>query len=195
MPRASQQRRPEAIHRPVIRFRFNPAKAYEAIVWMLTQAGSDGRVDLHTALKACYFADKSHLSEYSRPIFGARYLAMPYGPVPVEIYDILKGEPLWLWEIGIDDVPWRLRERGTIVPTNSMPAPNLGKFSPSDLRHLELGFARARKMTFNQRTRATHGLDWQKANLGWIDYADMIEGPDREAKIADLRDISGRIVL
>lgn len=46
-----------------------------------------GEVDLHAALNACYFADKSQLNEHLQPIFGATYRAMKYGPVPVEIYE------------------------------------------------------------------------------------------------------------
>ena len=82
----------------MIKFRFNPRKAYEGILWMLSQA--NGRRDLHAVLKACYFADKSHLNEYGRPVFGARYQAMPYGPVPLQIYEMLKGEPHWYRNLG-----------------------------------------------------------------------------------------------
>jgi Protein of unknown function (DUF4065) len=161
---------------------------------MLSRA-ADRRLDLHTILKTCYFADKSHLNEFGRPIFGARYRAMKYGPVPVEIYEILKAEPLWLWEIGVDTLPWEIRGRGEIVLTHSLPETNLGVFSESDLHHLQAAFERTPHMTFNQRTRETHGRDWQRANLGLMDYADMIEGPDREQRIEDLRELAPRLVI
>lgn len=178
---------------PMIRFRFNADKAYQAILWMLGEAAP---LDLHAVLKACYFADKTHLNEFGRPVFGARYRAMKYGPVPLEIYEMLKGEPLWLWEIGKDEFPWRLRGRGRIERVGKLPRPNLGVFSESDLEHLKTGFARARAMTFNERTRETHGRDWQRANLGIMDYADMIEdGPDRDERIEDLRGIAPRMVI
>ncbi len=179
----------------MIRFRFNAEKAYQGILWMLNRAGG-GRLDLHTALKACYFADKSHLNEYGRPIFGVQYRAMKYGPVPLEIYELLKGEPIWLWEVGLDSFPWRLAGRGTIIPDGNLPTPNLGVFSQSDMRHLEAGFERASGMTFDARTRETHGEDWRRANLGMMDYADMIEdGPDRRERVDDLRRLALRIVL
>ena len=177
----------------MIRFRFNADKAFQAILWMLDEAAP---LDLHAVLKACYFADKSHLNEYGRPVFGARYRAMKYGPVPLEIYEMLKGEPYWLWETKQADFPWHVCSQGRIEPIGALPRPNLGVFSESDLEHLKAGFDRARRMTFNERTRETHGRDWQKANLGIMDYADMIEdGPDRDEKIEDLLGVAARMVI
>jgi hypothetical protein len=177
----------------MIRFRFNAEKAYQAILWMLGEADP---LDLHAALKTCYFVDKSHLNEFGRPVFGARYRAMKYGPVPLEIYEMLKGEPLWLYETGQDAFPWRVRGRGRIERVGELPRLNFDVFSESDREHLEAGFARARSMTFNERTRETHGRDWQRANLGIIDYADMIEdGPDRDEWIEGLQGVAARMVI
>jgi uncharacterized phage-associated protein len=38
-----------------------------------------------------YFADRKHLEKYGRFICGDSYVAMKHGPVPSEIYDILKA--------------------------------------------------------------------------------------------------------
>ena len=72
----------------MITFRFRPVKVIEAVSWMLRTAKSDPtdpaeQLDLHTILKTCYFADKRALNEIGRPVFGAKYIAMRYGPVPV----------------------------------------------------------------------------------------------------------------
>ena len=83
-----------------------------------------------------------------------------------------------------------------IVPEKGLQKPNLGVFSESDLEHLERGYNRASRMTFNERTRETHGPDWRRANSGDMDYADMLEaGPDRDEKIAELREIASRLVV
>ena len=88
-----------------IRFKFAAQKAYAAIHWMVSQ---NYEIDLHTSLKACYFADRSHLNERFRPIFGATYRAMKFGPVPLEIYEMMKGEALWKAELSIGQFPWEL---------------------------------------------------------------------------------------
>lgn len=162
----------------VIRFRFNPAKALAAIHWMV---GEQPGLDLHTGLKACYFADKHHLNEYDRPIFGATYRAMRFGPVPLEIYEMMRGEPLWLPETGIDRYPWRLDGYRLTMAGNA--APDLSILSDTDFEAVETGFRRARSMTFDARTAATHGLDWQRAELGIMNYEDMIEDSDRKPEI------------
>lgn len=100
-----------------IRFKFSAVKAFVAIQWMLQQRQ---RLDLHAILKTCYFADKAHLNEFGRPIFGATYRAMRFGPVPIEVYEMLKGESLWLAELETDRYPWVL-EGYTIRLTDNAP--------------------------------------------------------------------------
>ena len=168
---------------PPIRFRFRPQKALAAIHQMLVWAREDARgpLDLHTILKACYFADKAHLNRHWRPIFGATYRAMAYGPVPLEIYELVKGEPLWIAELGRDDVPWRREGCRLILTSNDQPA--LEHLSPSDQEALATAFRKARGLTFNARTAASHDQAWERARLGLIRYEDMIaeDNPDREA--------------
>jgi hypothetical protein len=175
---------------PVHHLRFRPAKAFAALRQMLAWAQQDGRgpAVLHTLLKACYFADKWHLNAHWRPVFGATYRAMPYGPVPLEIYEMAKGEPLWLGELGRSDYPWRL-EGFRVVATGNEPL-DIRSLSPSDLKALQDGFARARTLTFDERTAASHDLAWHRAKHGCMDYADMVEeaNPDREAILEALYD-------
>ncbi len=171
--------------REPIRFRFAARKALQAVDWMLSRHRS---LDLHAILKACYFADKEHLNRHGRPIFGASYRAMRYGPVPVEIYELLKGEPLRIREAGVERLPWRLE--GYHVRRRSNREPELSALSASDRECLERALARSVAMTFDERTAATHGPDWQKARMGWIDYRDMVDedNPLRAAIIEELED-------
>lgn len=178
-----------------LRFRFAPRKALAAIGWMLQKAAPHP-LDLHTVLKTCYFADREHLNAYGRPIFGARYRAMRYGPVPVEIYEMLKGEPIWLAELDRERVPWNLEGYRITSSTNeAWEEPRV--LSKSDLQALEAAFSRARSMTFDERTAASHGPDWQKAELGWMRYEDMIDedNPRRAEILEDLEDVDWRLVL
>jgi hypothetical protein len=178
----------ERVQRPIA-FKFAPAKARAALLWMLDQ---NERLDLHTVLKACYFADKTHLNEHQRPIFGATYRAMRFGPVPVEIYEMVKGEPLWLPELEADHYPWELRGH-YLWRTKNEPA-DTSYLSKSDMRALEEGYRRSIGMKFNERTAATHGPDWQAADMGIMRYEDMLEDSPRKKKlIAYLRE-AGRFV-
>ena len=150
--------------------------------------------DLHTVLKACYFADKAHLNKYGRPIFGATYRAMRFGPVPVEIYEMAKGEPIWLAELNANHYPWRLDGFRLSLTENA--EPDLDVLSEFDLEELQLAFAQSRLMNFNERTAATHGPDWQAADLGYMRYEDMIdESPRKPEMVEYLRETSRFIRL
>ncbi len=173
----------------VIRFKFSPRKALAAIHWMVCEQQS---IDLHTLLKSCYFADKEHLNEYNRPVFGAVYKAMKYGPVPIEIYEMAKEEPLWLAELQLDRYPWRLT--GYRVQLCDNEEPNMEALSSSDMKALRFGFQKSLNMTFNERTAATHGPDWAAAALGFMRYEDMIDETARKDEIVSyLKENSNRI--
>lgn len=165
-----------------IRFKFAAEKAFAAIHWMVSQRQS---LDLHAALKSCYFADKTHLNEQRRPIFGATYRAMKFGPVPLEIYEMMKGEALWKAELGREQFPWELS--GFRLRLSANYAPNLDTLSDTDIEHLRRGLNISTSMDFTERTEATHGVDWQRANLGLMRYEDMLEdGPQKAAIISYL---------
>jgi len=152
--------------------------------WMLGQVSS---CDLHTVLKACYFADKTHLNENNRPIFGATYRAMKFGPVPLEIYQMAKGDPLFLAELQADSYPWKLQGYHLRLDTNG--SPDTDVLSETDMAAISSGFTRSSKMSFDERTLATHGHDWQVANLGIMKYEDMIdETPNKAEIVAYLRE-------
>jgi Protein of unknown function (DUF4065) len=164
----------------MIRFKFSARKARAAIHWMLHESAG---ADLHTILKACYFADKSHLNRHGRPIFGATYKAMKFGPVPLEIYEMAKGEPYWLAELEVSRYPWRLD--GYTLSLTENCEPDLSALSESDLEELRGCFVRSLSMTFNERTSATHGPDWQAAELGFMRYEDMIEESPKKDELVD----------
>ncbi|TWH01417.1 uncharacterized protein DUF4065 [Ochrobactrum sp. J50] len=166
-----------------IRFKFSPEKAKEALHWMVARQPG---IDLHAALKAFYFADKAHLNRYFRPIFGATYRAMKFGPVPLEVYEMAKSEALWLAETGEERFPWRLDGYRLILEGNDQP--DMDVFSETDVECLEEGFEQSIRMNFTDRTAATHGKDWQAANLGTMRYEDMIDEniEHRDAIIKDL---------
>jgi hypothetical protein len=166
----------------LIRFRFAAEKALSAIHWMANEQPS---LDLHTMLKSCYFADQALFNKDNRPVFGATYRAMKFGPVPLEIYEMAKGEPIWLAQMGIDRYPWRLEGFRLQLDTNQ--GPDLDVLSAGDFRALKDGFELSRHMNFTTRTAATHGKDWQAAKLGMMRYEDMIEDEtDKAARVADL---------
>lgn len=70
-----------------VEFEFDFAKAREAILYLASR--SSNGVEKLTAAKLLFLADKYHLVRFGRPITGDRYFAMPMGPVPTTILDLL----------------------------------------------------------------------------------------------------------
>lgn len=174
-----------------IRFKFSADKALAAIHWMICKRPG---IDLHTMLKACYFADKAHLNEHNRPIFGATYRAMKFGPVPLEIYEMAKSDPIWLAELGINTYPWRLD--GYCLSLVQNKEPDLDVLSESDVQALKAGFDLSSHMSFDARTAMTHGKDWQAAELGIMRYEDMLDDtPDKPDRVAYLKETAPFIRL
>lgn len=182
----------------MIQFRFNPIKALQAVEWMLAEAGA--AVDFHTILKTVYFADKAMLNAHGRPIFGATYRAMNYGPVPLEVYEMLKCEPIWLPELALNDYPWE-REGFKTSRKRSRNAPPDTDYIPArEMEAIAAAFDKCTAMTFNERTRETHGMDWVEGTRRpgeRMAYEDMIapDHPSRDDLIEELETMGPRIAL
>lgn len=95
---------------------------------------------------------------------------------------MMKGEALWKAELGVDQFPWELTGYRLRLIANS--EPDMGSLSDTDMEHLARGLEKSRGMNFTERTDATHGSDWQNAELGNMRYEDMIdESPEKESII------------
>jgi hypothetical protein len=68
-------------------FPFEFEKALEALVYLASRDIPD--FDKYKAGKLLFLADKYHLVKYSRPITGDTYFAMPHGPAPTTILNLL----------------------------------------------------------------------------------------------------------
>ncbi len=183
-----------------IKFCFAPKKCLQAVQWMLVTANES--LDFHTILKTAYFADKRRLNEHRRPIFGDAYRAMNYGPVPVEIYEMLKCEPYYLPELELDEYPWeRKGYRVSLTDSGRLDEIlNPTDLSKNDMNILAEEFERSRGMSFNQRTAETHRMDWVKGFRrldNRMAYEDMIadDHPDREEVLQYLTAMGHRFVL
>ena len=141
-----------------IRFKFAPDKAWDAIHWMVIQRPN---IDLHTLLKACYFADKEHLNKHGRP----------FAPVTT-----LQG-----YDLGQDRYPWGIDGYRLSLLDNAEPL--MESLSDSDKEEIAAALKKSMAMSFTQRTAATHGRDWQSARLGMMNYEDMIEESEEKTDL------------
>ncbi len=132
-----------------IRYSVDIHKAIEVLLYVANQVP-----DTYNALKVIYFADKHHLGEYGRLIYGDDYVAMRLGPVPSLAYDIVKkmrGDGAsWLT---LPKSPDFSVEGNNIVPNRT---PELDLLSESDIESLNKAIEQYGKMSFGELRDISH---------------------------------------
>ena len=71
-------------------FKMDIRKAIEATA-VLLRLTPNRAMDRKRLLAFLYLADRKSLERSGRPIVGGRMVAMPYGPIHSEVYDLIKG--------------------------------------------------------------------------------------------------------
>jgi uncharacterized phage-associated protein len=72
-----------------LQFKMNWDKAVEAVHYL---ASIHPGISPFFILKIFYFADKEHMADWGRSICGDSYVAMENGPIPSNVYDLVKRE-------------------------------------------------------------------------------------------------------
>jgi len=76
--------------------KFDQRKALHAILFVVTHFPKPANV--YNVLKCLYYADRKHMQEYGRQIYGETFYAFEHGPVPSAAYEIIKyanGHAKW----------------------------------------------------------------------------------------------------
>ena len=137
---------------------FDRDKALEAILFI---AKSLQNSTFHSISKMFYLSDKLHLQEYGRMIFGDRYIAMEYGPVPSAIYNMMKvaakkqsNNVEWS-EIIQDALNVRHSREG--LPKRDC---DMDMLAESEVECLQKTIAKYGKKTFGELIDITHDSAW-----------------------------------
>jgi uncharacterized phage-associated protein len=72
----------------MFRAQFDQRKALHAMLFVVTHLPKPANV--YNVLKCLYYADRKHLQEYGRQIYGETFHAIEHGPVPSAAYEIIK---------------------------------------------------------------------------------------------------------
>lgn len=155
-------------------FLFNKEVSINAIMYILSKFG--GMCDMHKICKILYFADRMHLSRYSRSITGDEYIRMQYGPVPSHVDDMFKavrGDSFFsdTSEAEVLKEYFSFYNRYTVQQKKQ---PDMDYLSETDIECLDESIAQCKDMSFNELTEFSHGLAWQNTS------------PDREIAVEDI---------
>ncbi len=136
------------------------------LLYILTHS-NDSKRDIYSLVKAAYYAQQNHLAQYGTPLFKDCICALPFGPVPSNIYNVLKmasGDSNELNYHRSDDM--YLASDAINFESGLYSAkedPNMDFLSKSDIESLNYGIEKVAKMSFNQIKEDTHGKEWNRA--------------------------------
>ena len=136
------------------------------LLYILTHS-NDGQRDIYILVKTAYYAQQNHLAQYGTPLFKDCICALPFGPVPSNIYNVLKmasGDSNELNYHRSDDM--HLASDAINFKSGRYSAkedPNMDFLSKSDIESLNYGIEKVAKMSFNQIKEDTHGMEWNRA--------------------------------
>lgn len=143
---------------------FSPEHSLEVILYI---SGKLKEATIHEVLKIIYFSDKLHLSKYGFLASGDEYVAMDFGPVASNIYNLIKaarGEqssyinPLFY---RIVDGSFEIAEdKKTIIVHRD---PRVEYLSTAETECFNDAIQQFGGLSFKQRTDLSHDKAWKNA--------------------------------
>lgn len=132
----------------------------EALIYVAKRTTGN---DLYTALKTLYAADKRHLENHGRLIYGETYNALPKGPVPDAAYDtvkFLRGDQMFC-ALGESAARAALKLEGNqrLVPLRDA---DLTKLGAEAVQSLEAAIRYFANSNFGQVMTATHDTAYER---------------------------------
>lgn len=157
-----------------IKFRIDYKKAIETLTWL---ANKKPGIDIYHIAKVLYYAEKTHLNRYGRPVIGDTYISMSYGQVPSGVRDLITRNS-WLDENDLKYFSNSLTvDKKTSRKLTALRKPKLKYFSETDLECLEEALEKYGDMPFNELKEISHKeKSWYSTALNEpIDYMLMID--------------------
>lgn len=136
----------------------NVPKIVSAISFVIAESQRLGQnFTQYQIVKALFFADKSHLNDYGRPITFDNYCAMYHGPVPSFAYDLLKGNSRAIQKTG-GRLPWTMKKgQGSAFHYAINPSKcDFEPLSSSDKQALVTSIKTIKKLGFSGIRTLTH---------------------------------------
>lgn len=154
--------------------KFDQRKALHALLFVVTHVPKPANV--YNVLKCLYYADRKHLQEYGRQIYGDTFYALEYGPVPSGAYDIVKyvsGRAKW--DLNFPEALGLLEARGDHLGARGEPDTEL--LSRSDMACLLDAARKYGTMPFGKLKKLSHqGKAFEHADAnGEMKLADLVE--------------------
>jgi len=136
-----------------MRFSVNPEKAAEALAFVAREA--PGLSQKYLA-KIFFYAEKWHLNRFGRPVVADTYIAMPQGPVPSTIRDLVLAKWDWTDKPENYDALIEIREDNGLKKAFSKGDAPLNRLSKTDMSCLREAIAFCKPMSADELSNVSH---------------------------------------
>lgn len=138
----------------------------KAVVLYIIQNSSPERCDVYSIVKTAFYAQQIQLAQSGVPLFKDEICALPFGPVPSDVYDILKiarGDQSQIEfhkndglidvaaVVGFDAEQFTAKE-----------SPDMDYLSASDIEAIDSAIKKVAAMSFDDIKEDTHSEEWNR---------------------------------
>ena len=138
----------------------------KAVVLYIIQNSSPDRRDVYSIVKTAFYAQQIQFAKSGVPLFKDDICALPFGPVPSDIYDLLKiarGDQSvkeFHEKDGLAEVASSISFDSECF--SSKENPDLDYLSSSDIEAIDMAIHKVAEMTFDEIKNATHSQEWDR---------------------------------
>lgn len=133
--------------------KFDQRKALHVLLYVASRLPHPANI--YNVLKCIWFADREHLEQYGRQIYGETYFAPEHGPVPSGAYDIVKyAAGRSSWDLRFPEALEAMNANNTEVSARI--EPDLDLLSRSELICLTNAAKKYGKLSFGKLKTLSH---------------------------------------
>lgn len=134
-------------------FAINPEKAVEALAYVAS--ARDGLSQKYIA-KVFFFAEKWHINAFGRPIVADTYIAMPQGPVPSTIRNLILGQWDWVDKPDNYDSHISVNSKTGLYCVSAKKDASFGRLSKTDKDYLDMAIEYCTKLSSDDLSNLSH---------------------------------------
>lgn len=143
----------------------------KAVILFILKKSKEDKRDVYSVVKTAFYAQQLHFKEYGLPLFKDQINALPFGPVPSNVYDILqmaRGEENKVTRFH-DGEDLSIASSSIEFEFESFSAkenPDMDYLSKSAIECLDAAISKVSKMSFDEIKADTHGEEWNRVFYG-----------------------------
>jgi uncharacterized phage-associated protein len=154
-----------------IQYKFDKEKSVAVMLFILNKLH---QTDLHKLFKIIYFADIDHLIKTGKPITGDWYVAMKDGPVPSNIYDLIK---IIRRDVDFRDIDlekkFKITGRAVVSPREE---PDMDELTKFNLECINRSIEENKGLSYDKLILKSHDQAYDKADKNnKISFVDMVK--------------------